>query len=229
MSGKEPDTPRSMESELKLELDASTYLALMALRAAGDEPVEQINTFYDSAAGDLRRLERALRLRRESGRSGVRAFLTVKGSAVRREGGFFVRPEEEVEISAAEAARLAGGFRFSQCPHAPVRELLAAAGDLEVVPFCAFVNYRTRVRAGGWTFDLDRTLIGASVSHELEMEGEGEGRDLQQWLRSRGWAFRPATRSKLAAALAAAEAFAAAGGAAAPGRRTGPAPASGEA
>ncbi len=169
--------------------------------------MEQINTFYDSAAGDLRRLRLALRLRRESGRGGARAFLTVKGPAERPGSGYFVRPEDEVEIAPAEAARLACGFRLSQCAHKPVQELLAAAGDLEVAPFCAFVNHRTRVRAGDWTFDLDRTLIGATVLYELEMEGAGEGRDLQEWLRSRGLSFRPATRSKLAAALAAAEAF----------------------
>ena len=197
-----------MESELKLELDPETYRTLMAMRGLGDEPVEQINTFYDSAAGDLRRLRRALRLRRENGREGGRAFITVKGPADRQEAGYFVRPEEEAEIAPAEAGRLAGGFRLSQCPHKPVQALLAAAGDLEVAPFCAFVNYRTRVRVLGWTFDLDRTLIGAAVLYELEMEGAGEGLDLQQWLRGRGCSFRHASRTKLAAAEALAAAVA---------------------
>ena len=102
----------SMESELKLELDPATYDALMALRSPGDEPVEQINTFYDSAAGDLRRLRWALRLRRE----GSRAWLTVKGAPARQDSGYFVRPELEAEIPADEAARLARGFRLSGCP-----------------------------------------------------------------------------------------------------------------
>lgn len=188
-----PDGPLAVESELKLELDPAAYRALIALRGPGDEPVEQLNTFYDSAAGDLRRLRRALRLRREP----QRAWLTVKGQAVLREGGWFVRPELETEIDPAEAAALARGFRLSECRHQPVRELLAEAGDLQVEPYCAFVNYRTRVRHLGWTFDLDRTLIGGLALCELEMEGAGRGKDLQEWLRSMGCRFRPATRSKL--------------------------------
>lgn len=190
-----------MESELKLELDPAAYEALMALRGPGDGPVEQLNTFYDSAARDLGRQRWALRLRREP----RRAWLTVKGAALRREGGYFVRPESEEEIDPAEANALACGFRLSDCRHEPVRELLASTGDLEVAPFCAFVNYRTRVRHLGWTFDLDRTLIGGLSLCELEMEGRGEGRDLQEWLRGSGYAFRPATRSKLEIAASIAE------------------------
>ncbi len=193
-----PDGAPPMESELKLELDAAAYQALMALRSPGTEPVEQINTFYDSDAGDLRRLGWALRLRRE----GARAWLTVKGAPVRCDGGYFVRPEIEAEISGEEAAGLARGFRLAACPQAPVRDLLARTGDLEVAPFCAFVNYRTRVSRGPWTFDLDRTLVGGQALHELEMEAEGEGLDLQEWLRSQGCRFRPSGRTKLAFAMA---------------------------
>ncbi len=197
MTAAKADRLDPMESELKLELDLATYNGLMALRGPGREPAEQINTFYDSAAGDLKRLQLALRLRRE----GPRAWLTVKGAPVREDVGYFVRPENEAEITAEEAARLAGGFRLSDCPREPVRALLLRSGDLAVVPFCAFVNYRTRVQVHAWAFDLDRTLIGGLALYELEMEGAGEGRDLQDWLRSQGYSFRPATRTKLAIAM----------------------------
>ncbi len=106
-----------MESELKLELDAAAYRDLLSLRDPGVEPVEQINTFYDSEARDLRRLRFALRLRREGGH----AFLTVKGAAVRQEAGYFVRPEHEVEIDAAEAAALACGFRLATTTCSSIR------------------------------------------------------------------------------------------------------------
>jgi CYTH domain-containing protein len=185
-----------MESELKLELDAAAYETLLAL-AGGGRTVEQINTFYDTPGRDLRGAGWALRLRRE----GEQAYLTAKGGAVSQRNGYFVRPEVEAAIGLETATALAPGFRLSEAPRDVVGGLVEACGDAVVVPVCAFVNYRTRVRAGRWSFDLDRTLIGGVVLHELEMEGAGEGLDLQDWLRGRGLAFEPATRSKLAVAM----------------------------
>ena len=66
---------------------------------------------------------------------GSRAWLTVKGAPTRQDSGYFVRPELEAEIPADEAARLARGFRLSECPWPPVRDLLARSGDLDVRPF----------------------------------------------------------------------------------------------
>jgi uncharacterized protein YjbK len=185
-----------MESELKLELDAAVYEALLALGDSG-RTVEQINTFYDTPGRDLRRAGWALRLRRE----GEHACLTAKGGAVRQADGYFVRPELEAAVGPEAAAGLARGFRLSRAPHDVVAALVEACGDVAVGPFCAFVNYRTRIEHGRWSFELDRTLIGGLVLYELEMEGAGEGQDLRDWLCARGLGFRPATRSKLAAAM----------------------------
>ena len=190
-----------MEIEVKLELDEWTYREMLGRCRPLGEAVDQNNVFLDSSNRDLRRIGWTLRLRREADRS----VLTVKGNTRRHPGGVYVREEFETRLPEDAAEQMSSGFRLSDCPYRPCRELLARSGDLDLTVTYEFSNRRTRLGFGRWELELDRTQIGDQTHFELELEIDEDimgqaTEDLKAWFTNEGWAFRPSVKSKLAKA-----------------------------
>ena len=183
------------EVELKLALageDALTALlsALPADAPAPLPPHEQLNHFFDTARGELRRAGLALRLREESGRFA----LTAKGpSAPDANGPLTDRAEEQVALDASWAFEVLGGLRSPLdvlasrlgVGRVPLLDALRqAAGRRPLVRVGTFRNLRrilgpvslpTGDEPGSppvaLTLELDRSEFpGGRVDHEVEVE-----------------------------------------------------------
>ena len=150
-------------------------LAAECLGAQVGTPVRQVNHFFDTAEGALRRSDRTLRLREEAGRFQ----LTVKGA---REAGtdarLHARAEEEIVIDAADAERVLAGeaapLEFFGRSTPLVAALRAELGGRRLVYSGSFTNERTRVgplALASAVLELDRTeLPGGRVDCEVELE-----------------------------------------------------------
>ncbi len=182
------------EIEFKLgvaDADALRRVAAAAeARGARARPaVRQVNHFFDTPDGALRRGDRTLRLREEAGRF----LVTYKGA--KEEGAdarLHARAEEELEIGAAEARRLLDGelspLSLFDSGLPVIAALRAELGGRELAHTGSFANERARVGplvlAGAEVeLELDRTeLPGDRVDCEVELELpaglEDEGRRL---------------------------------------------------
>lgn len=178
-----------VEREFKLRLAGEPAFAalrarLLELGGVAAAPVRQVNHFFDTASGDLRRGRVALRLREESG-----AFvLTLKGPELGAPGVLSSRSEEELPVESAEAREVLEGRRdplvllaASPLGRAPlVRRARELAADAPLSRLGGFENERERFEsvslddAGSGrelVFELDRTRFpGGITEHELEVE-----------------------------------------------------------
>ncbi|MEM7308239.1 MAG: CYTH domain-containing protein [Planctomycetota bacterium] len=185
----QPDAPETpLEIELKLLVDGPEALARLARAAEArgaraSEPVSQVNHFFDSEDGLLRRTDRTVRVRRE----GERFRLTVKGALSDAGGGdaadLHTRPEVDVGL---ENERAEAVLRGELDPLALLREVAGRSAladrveaDLAGAPLChsgSFRNERTRVgplRVAGseLVLELDRTSFpGDRLDCEVELE-----------------------------------------------------------
>ncbi len=178
-----------LEVEFKLSLPdeeaCERLLALLPPSIREAAPVLQVNHFFDTSSGELRKCELALRLRSE----GDRYMLALKGPRAGAAGALHARPEEEVEIPAPEATAILGGARsplealHERLPDSElVQSALALVGSRPLSHLGAFRNERRRIgpvtpigpgRADALVFELDRTLFpGERLEHELEVEVE---------------------------------------------------------
>jgi adenylate cyclase class IV len=190
-----------LEAEVKLELSAETYQAILE-KLSCSRGTSQTNRFLDTPDRRLRAAGWALRLRSEE----TRWFLTVKGA--KRPGladGQFLREEMEIELDAGQFRAMSEGFRLGGCSLQPCTRLVRQVGDLVVEPLYHFHNERVICRFGEWVLEVDKTVIGQDVFRELEVETSAERvaqaqRALRQWFESEGWEFTPALMSKMARA-----------------------------
>lgn len=164
--------------------------------------VTQINTFYDSKTGDLRRGGWALRIRKENDRY----IITVKGKSTKKNNGVFVRQEFEETMPGDTACSLEHGFRLGPETPLPARKLYTRIGDIRVAPFIKFTNSRTFISALGYILELDRTEILDRIFYELELEVPLEEiptaqKKLMIWFDKSGWEYIPSRISKLEKAL----------------------------
>ncbi len=183
--------PAGREVEFKLPLSGEAELAalLAALPAGAPEPSparEQINHFFDTPRGDLRRAGLALRLREEAGRFR----LTGKGPpAAGASSALTDRAEDEVTLDAGWAFEVLAGQRppldvlRARLPAGtPLLDALdRAAGKRPLARAGSFRNLRRELgplelpRAGAApvrvTLELDRSEFpGGRVEHEVEVE-----------------------------------------------------------
>ncbi len=206
------------QREIEFKLALSDQAALEALAAAAERrgarrsgPVRQVNHFFDTPAGDLRRRGLVVRLRDEE----ERWFASIKGPrSASADAHVHDRPEAEEELAAPagretvqrgtlELSTLETWLGASSALVAEVRETLGGARELALVG--SFQNDRLRVGplfvegSGELVLELDRTeLPGGRVDHELELEVEeslqDEGRALlDDLLAEARVAGRPAT------------------------------------
>jgi len=184
-----PAAGREVEFKLALGGEADVAALLAALPAGSPPPGparEQLNHFFDTPGGALRRARLALRLREEAGRFR----LTAKGpAAATADEALADRPEEEVSLDATWAFDLLGERRSALevlvarlgPRHPPlVDELLRAAGDRPLRRVASFRNERRQLGplelpgADGpvsLTLELDRSEFpGGRVDHEVEAE-----------------------------------------------------------
>ncbi|HEX5012397.1 MAG TPA: AAA family ATPase, partial [Planctomycetota bacterium] len=146
-------TAGGREVEFKIALEGEPELAalLAALPAGAPEPQpphEQLNHFFDTARGELRRAGLALRLREEAGRF----VLTAKGApAPGGKGVLTDRAEDEVALDGAWAFEVLGGLRspldvlaarLASGPTPLLAALRAAAGTRPLVRVGSFRNRR---------------------------------------------------------------------------------------
>jgi uncharacterized protein YjbK len=188
------------EFEFKFRVESGDDLdRLIAAVARGStevpSPVTQVNHFFDTPDGSLRRGRMALRLREESGRF----FLTAKGpERCRSEGDpLTVKAEEEVVVTANEARAILAGREYPLAllgerlgaPRPPLLEAMhTAVGPASLREVGAFRNERRRVgpvplstKAGvlDVVFELDRTEFPPAgdldeLHFEIEVELPGE-------------------------------------------------------
>lgn len=203
-----PAVSGHVEREFKLRIpDEQAWCALLArLGGAAREPVLQVNHFFDTAGGALRRARIALRLREESGAATLTLKGPARGAHAHEElagGGVLAeRPEEELTLTAEAAHAVLAGER---CPlehlgasalgaSALVLRARAAAAGAPARRLGAFENERLRVGplafppgapGPGLVFELDRTHFpGGIVERELELELPAHARaaDVQRGL-----------------------------------------------
>jgi hypothetical protein len=176
-----PGTGREIELKRLLSDEAALgRLARAAERrgARAGSPVEQVNHFFDTAAGALRAEGSIVRLREEGG-----AFvLTAKGDS-RISGDVHVRAELECEVAAEEAREIQAGradplasLERELGAQPFLGELRARTGGAPLEPSGSFRNHRTRVGplelgTGEVYLELDRTEFpGERVHYEVELE-----------------------------------------------------------
>ncbi len=188
-------THREREFKLGIPDEVSFDRLLAAAGGQREEPVEQVNHFFDTAKEGLRARSIGLRVRREAGRF----ILTLKGPASAETGTALLaeRCELESEFPAAEAeATLAGeksaldllSYLEALPRNDPATEALLAgvreaAADSPLSWIGAFSNQRTRVRTNleldsgrlPVTLEFDCTYFAEDdVRREVELEiGEG--------------------------------------------------------
>ncbi len=165
------------EREFKLGIpDEDSFERL--IRAAGgtrEDPVEQVNHFFETSNWDLREQRVGLRLRRESGKF----ILTLKGPSSTGEGAVALAERCELEAEAPEASAeeaLSGERSIVQL--LPILEalpdgnrttegLIAAVRDIEkrapLRHIGSFSNRRTRVHT---TLDLQDTHLPATLEFD---------------------------------------------------------------
>ncbi len=180
-----------IEREFKLRIpDEAAWAALLGCLAGPvAPPVLQINHFFDTATGALRRARLALRLRSETPRGGTGVFaLTLKGPLLASHPALAVRPEEELALAESEARGILSGARSplevlrasGLGDRALVRQGLELVGQDPLLHLGAFENERTRVgpvpvahgsSALPLVFELDCTRFpDGRIERELELE-----------------------------------------------------------
>lgn len=196
-------TSSGHEIELKLRVADGAALRAVEAAAGGEKApaVRQVNHFFDGASRVLRAHSFGLRLRDEEGRF----FLTAKGpSAKGASGALSSRPEEELEIDAALAARILGASESpldvlersvtSRSGAALCLSLRHLLGDEALTYIGAFENLRTRVTtrlpsAAGpldVVLELDETHFPHGHVHfevELELDGAVDAAIVERALR----------------------------------------------
>ena len=193
------------ERELKLSIpERRHYLHLRDDRVWGerDPPVVQVNHYFDSAAGRLRRARILLRLREERPEGGeVARSLTLKlGREV--QPGHYEAHEAELPVTAedmrlglADPGRLLAGHPglLEPAARALAGEALRHVGSLE--------NHRVVRRVAGLRLEVDRLVLPHQrEAHELEVETEDLA-TAEAWLRAQaarhGIRLEPARRTKM--------------------------------
>ncbi len=192
----------------------------------------QVNRFFDTPAGDLRRRRCALRLRAEwrlqrpdEEPAGPPAGLVLSLKGPRRGGGDLHDREEREAAAPLELwsqrslvpADLPAAWR-ARLPRAAVR------GGAPLIEIACFENLRrTHPLPPAWQVEIDRTFFGGGRrAWEIEMEigaaaeAEAAQAALLALLARAGVAAQPQGRSKLERALASGDGPAASGGRGAP-------------
>jgi uncharacterized protein YjbK len=175
-----------VEVELKLALSSRDELLAFRNLVGGKAapPVVQENHFFDSADRVLDRAKHACRLRRE----GEKLIVTVKGPGKRSQAGLLIeRAEEEIEVSAAQAALMLKGqesplaafaVRTGRRP-AVLADMDRLLEGRSLTILGCFSNLRTRIEAlvaihgqpRALVFELDQTTFpGGKVDYEIEVE-----------------------------------------------------------
>ena len=171
------------EFKLRIASEQQLHALIRHLGGASAPPVLQVNHFFDTAERALHAEHFSLRLRAESG-----VFtLTLKGPQQPGPGSLAVRPEEELEVPAAEAGRILDGtrsalqlLRTARAETALHRRASAMVGTKPLRRLGSFQNERLRLgplrfppdSAGPeLIFELDRThLPDGTIARELELE-----------------------------------------------------------
>jgi len=174
----------ALEVEFKLALPDEAARARLLARLGVDPaavPVVQENHFFDTRARALARARSGLRLRS----AGAARTLTLKGppQALPAAGALHARAEEELELTADEAAALLAGaldplalFRARRPGSQLARRAHELVGGQALVHLGSFRNERLaiaseRLAGRALVLELDRTHFpGGRVEHELELE-----------------------------------------------------------
>jgi uncharacterized protein YjbK len=179
-----------VEREFKLRIPNEAALAELRARLGAPHapPVLQVNHFFDTEGGALRRARIALRLRSESTPEGTAFTLALKGPSLDERSTLAARPEEELVLTEPVARGILSGARSPLDvllagllgEVALVRRACELAGNEPLLRIGSFENERTRVgplafppgSAGpALAFELDETRFpDGSVEHELEVE-----------------------------------------------------------
>lgn len=210
-----PPGGREIEFKLPLASEAELAALLAALPAGAPTPGperEQLNHFFDTPRGELRRAGLALRLREEAGRFR----LTAKGPPVADAGALTERAEDEVTLDGGWAFEVLAGqrspldvLRTRLAAGTPLLDALQrAAGKRPLARLGSFRNLRRELgpvdlpRAGAEpvrvTLELDRSEFpGGRVDHEVEVEVAAADAPaveaaLREWLGRAGLPWRAA-------------------------------------
>ena len=144
----------AVEIEAKMRLDDLSGLK-SRLAAAGAREVAdllEVNTFFDTPAGDLKSADEGLRVRLEKSVDGSLVSATITHKGPRAHGKIKTRDETEVTVGNARAAA----------------ELLTALGFVAVL---SFEKRRHRWKLDGCNVELDTLHY---LGHFVEIEGPSE-------------------------------------------------------
>ncbi len=192
------------ERELKLALTETQARRLEQRLGPPDRVTRQLNHYFDTPDGALRRAQCGLRLRSEDDQ---RYLLTLKGPS-RSDAGLVERFEAECELTRDEAgALLADGIDVARTRLALPQPLATHAGGMHCVQLGALENERRswQLSAFGLVLEIDRTRhADGTLECELELEFDapaGSEAAALAWVRRQladaGVPWRPQTRSKL--------------------------------
>ena len=165
----------SIERELKFSTTEEHVPSISELRAAigasdldlaQPAVVRQVDSYYDTAAGDLEAAGWALRIRR---RKGV-TLATLKGEA-KREGALHSRAEIEVEMSGSSDESPAGADTFAAWPAA-----ITAALPGGVEPERLVVQLELHVRRVAVAVSRSGLLVAELAFDEVDCRPPGQAR-----------------------------------------------------
>ena len=189
-SPRSPSMPSPQEIEFKFLVDDPAAFERLTADV-GDvpfqNPVLQVNHFFDTVGHRLAEVGIALRLRQEGEGSAARWIVTAKGPKDSSDPLIAARPEEELEVDSEHAAAILAGSASpleriaEERPRSPLLARLAAAlGEEPLMHAGAFENRRARLgpvdieaegRVHALLFELDTTTFpGGRVDHEIEVE-----------------------------------------------------------
>ena len=162
------------EIEIKLDLqNEDNYLKLIDCFDAGGKSVRQSNYFFDTGSNALLKLGWACRIRIEDDK---RAFLTLKGSRKKSEGGPAVRTEIEEKMDLIKAGEsIEHGFDISDLTDELRRIPEIAIEDEKLFKKLSFENHRTSISYiladKSINLEVDRTIFpDGSIDYEVEIE-----------------------------------------------------------
>jgi uncharacterized protein YjbK len=162
---------KNMEVELKLQITEAVFHDLLEQFGCASSLRQQVNTFFDADSRILEKNRWALRLRKEKSKN----LLTVKGPAIKKQNGVYIRPEYEEELTDEEAETIQDGFFLKQLGKGPSLELYRRFGDFFVKKKLQFETWRYRFPYKIWTIEMDKTMIKDKIFYELEVEaGESD-------------------------------------------------------